>query len=234
MINKHTDRHHTHLHIVANMVNNDGKTITDNYIGLRGKKISQQLTLKHQLIQALEKDLKLTNLESLNEEQAHRYKIYMTVAEQLPHCRSMEELENRLSKLKIEMQYKYKGQTNEKQGVSFKMGKYCFKGSEIDHKFSFGNLQKTIALNQKQELKHTSETQSAATENRKPAIKFTLKQRTKTKVGKDEGHKQLSDKTKSLMEMLIKPEQTDEQLPYELMQQGYQRKLKKRSPRHKH
>jgi len=43
-ISKHTDKAHLHLHIVANMVNNDGRSINDSWIGLRGKKIAQQLT----------------------------------------------------------------------------------------------------------------------------------------------------------------------------------------------
>jgi len=35
-ITKHTDKAHLHLHIIANMVNNEGKSIKDNWIGLRG------------------------------------------------------------------------------------------------------------------------------------------------------------------------------------------------------
>ena len=42
-ITKHTDRKHIHLHVVANMVNNNGEIISDSYLGLRGKKIAQQL-----------------------------------------------------------------------------------------------------------------------------------------------------------------------------------------------
>jgi hypothetical protein len=37
-VSKHTDKAHLHMHIVANMVNNEGKAITDSWIGLRGKK----------------------------------------------------------------------------------------------------------------------------------------------------------------------------------------------------
>jgi hypothetical protein len=48
-ITKHIDRNHPHLHIIANLVNNNGDTIKDNWIGLKGKKIPQQLTLKHEL-----------------------------------------------------------------------------------------------------------------------------------------------------------------------------------------
>ena len=44
VIVRHTDRKHQHVHIVVNRVDNDGKTIKDNWIGLRGKKVAQQLT----------------------------------------------------------------------------------------------------------------------------------------------------------------------------------------------
>ena len=65
-ITKHTDRAHLHMHIVSNMVNNDGKAINDSWIGLRGKKIAQRLTEEYKLIPALEKNLKLTNMEALS------------------------------------------------------------------------------------------------------------------------------------------------------------------------
>jgi len=45
---KHTDRAHLHLHILANMVDNDGKPIKDGWIGLRGKKVAQRLTRKYE------------------------------------------------------------------------------------------------------------------------------------------------------------------------------------------
>jgi hypothetical protein len=81
------------MHIVANMVNNDGKSINDSWIGLRGKKIAQRLTQEYKFIPALEKNLKLTNMEALSQTEANKYKIYIAIAENLPGRRSMEELE---------------------------------------------------------------------------------------------------------------------------------------------
>ena len=49
----------------------------------------------------------------------------------------------------IDTQYKYRGQTLEKQGVSFKIGEDCFKGSKVDRQFSLSNLEKTLAQTQK-------------------------------------------------------------------------------------
>ena len=46
---RHNDRNHPHTHIVINRVANDGKTIKDNWIGLKGKKAAQKLTRKYEL-----------------------------------------------------------------------------------------------------------------------------------------------------------------------------------------
>ena len=45
-ITKHFDKEHPHMHVIANLVNNQGETIKDSWIGLKGKKVAQQLT-KH-------------------------------------------------------------------------------------------------------------------------------------------------------------------------------------------
>jgi len=47
LIVKHKDREHPHIHIVYNRVNNNGKTIADNFQHLKNIKISKELTLKY-------------------------------------------------------------------------------------------------------------------------------------------------------------------------------------------
>ena len=149
---KHIDKNHLHLHIIANLVNNNGDAIKDNWIGLRGKKVSQSLTLKYGLREANSKNLSLTNLEALNEKEATKYIIYQAILELLPHCKSLHDLKEKLVKKKIETLYKYKGQTNELQGISFRMGDYKYKGSEIDRRFSVNNLQKILQQQQSKKL----------------------------------------------------------------------------------
>ena len=56
---KHIDKNHLHLHILANLVNNNGETIKDNWIGLKGKKIAQKLTVKYGLTEAILKKILL-------------------------------------------------------------------------------------------------------------------------------------------------------------------------------
>jgi hypothetical protein len=148
VIVKHIDKNHQHLHILANLVNNHCETIKDNWIGLRGKKVAQKLTLKYGLKEAVSKNLSLINLEALNEKEANKYAIYQAILESLPGCRDLDDFKERLMKKKIETLYKYKGQTNELQGISFKIGNFKYKGSEIDRKFSVLNLRKEILKQQ--------------------------------------------------------------------------------------
>jgi hypothetical protein len=201
-ITKHTDKDHQHLHILANLVNNNGQVIKDNWIGLKGKKAAQKLTLQYNLKIAEGKNLDKIHLENLNEKEANRYTIYQAILQTLPHCKDLNELTFRLQKQSIETLFKYKGQTNELQGISFKIGEYKFKGSEIDRKFSIKNLEKQIQQNNIQ-LKATSKSINFSNN------KFSQKE-------KLEPTKKLH-KEKSLLEELMKPEKTFEQVPYELI-----------------
>ncbi len=144
VITKHTDTNHLHLHIIANLVNNRGKAIRDNWIGLRGKKAAQQLTQKYQLVPAIEKKIALTNLQALNHEETARYEIFQAIEAVLLRCKTLPALEKELMKKGIDVQYKYKGDTHQLQGISFKKGLYAFKGSSIDRKYSVSGLQKTM------------------------------------------------------------------------------------------
>lgn len=195
---KHIDKNHVHLHIIANLVNNNGDAIKDSWIGLRGKKVSQSLTLKYGLKVANSKNLSLTNLEVLNEKEANKYIIYQAILELLPHCKSLDDLKEKLVKKQIETLYKYKGQTSELQGISFKMGDYKYKGSEIDRRFSISNLQKILQLQQSEKL------------NQSPSALFYSKSIPGNK--QPEINKQAS-KDINILDELLKPEQRDQELP---------------------
>jgi hypothetical protein len=232
-ISKHTDKAHLHMHIVANMVSNEGKAISDSWIGLRGKKIAQRLTQEYKLVPAIEKNLRLTNLEALNHSEANKYKIYIAISENLPHCRTMEELEMHLLKQGIETQYKYKGQTQEKQGVSFKLENISFKGSQVDRKYSLTGLEKILVLQQRQ-----VQEQRQNAENKLQFKKLSLSEkRPASPIGKsnslqESGKDLAKDIVKGMekaIEILMKSEQTQGQMPYELTQEALRKKRKKQS-----
>src|SRR5690606_8094007 len=91
-----------------------------------------------------EKKLAKTNLQALNDEESTRYEIFQAIETGLPRCNSLIELETLLLRQGIDIQYKYKGDTTEIQGISFRKGQYSFKGSSIDRKCSFAGLQKAM------------------------------------------------------------------------------------------
>ena len=247
-VSKHTDKAHLHLHIVANMVDNEGKAISDSWIGLRGKKIAQQLTQEYKLIPALKKDLKLTNLEALSQAEANKYKIFQAIAESLPQCRTLEDLEKRLLKLGIETQYKYKGQTQEKQGISFRMGNVSFKGSQVDRQYSLGGLQKALDLQQKQQQQERprpvqrQQPEQATRPAQKPDP-FPITSRQKKIVSQstaptssDPASGPLPDIGKGMGNMiadLLKPiDDVGGGMPYELTEEAQRRKKRKRQRPH--
>ena len=53
---KHKDRAHVHYHLVANMVGNDGKRFNIDYIGLKAKDISKEITRQYELTPAISKE----------------------------------------------------------------------------------------------------------------------------------------------------------------------------------
>jgi hypothetical protein len=212
-IAKHLDKGHDHVHIIANLVNNNGQTVKDNWIGLRGKKVAQQLTLKYGLKQALSKNLELTRFHKLNPKDLSRYVIYKAISESLSQCKNLDDLNRHLSNQNIETLYKYKGQTNELQGISFRLGDYKFKGSEIDRNFSINGLQRTLQQNKCSKVTHHVQTRTHLANgiNELNVNEHEI-----------DLHQVLSN--------LLKPERLHEQIPA----QWDVKKLKKRKPNNLH
>src|SRR4028118_553015 len=134
----------------------------------------------------------------------------------------MEDLEKKLQQQGIETQYKYKGQTLEKQGVSFKIGEYSFKGSKVDRKFSLSQLEQTIAINQKQLLKPMQKASVLLRTNSNENSSFSSEQH-KTSISKN-----LSESIDKAAEILLKPEQDFQQTPAALLKENKQKKKKQR------
>ena len=144
---RHEDREHPHVHIVFNRIDNDGKTISDKNDRYRNEKVCKELKPKHGLYFAEGKDD--VNLDRLRDHDRLKYEIYHAVRDTLKTARNWMELQNGLKAKQVELKFKYKGQTNEIQGVSFIKKNTTFKGSEVDRSFSFANLDRQLAENYK-------------------------------------------------------------------------------------
>lgn len=140
----HNDKRHCHLHIISSFVDFYGKTVDDSWIGLRAKKISQELTSQYNLIPADKKHLGSLNIQALNEREQEKLKVFLLVGSQIPKCKSLDDLKVSLLSKGVELQYKLKRGSDEIQGISFKIGNYTFKGSEVDRGFSYLKLKQAF------------------------------------------------------------------------------------------
>jgi len=140
IIVRHQDREHPHVHIVFNRIDNNGKTISDRNDMYRNEQVCKKLKAKHGLYFAGGKEQ--VKQHRLKEPDKSKYEIYNAVKNEIGKSRNWQQLQGRLAEKGITIRFKYKGQTNEVQGISFSKGEYTFKGSEIDRSFSFSKLDK--------------------------------------------------------------------------------------------
>ncbi len=133
----------------------------------------------------------------------------------------------------IEIQYKYKGQTLEKQGISFKKDNICFKGSEVDRKFSLTGLEKTLELQRKQALSSQEKIlQNPDVQKTFTSQKFDTQQNLHLNIAGESKKDLAQNLTKGLektMEILLKPEHSSDAIPYKLTQKKKRRKKKGQS-----
>ena len=140
IIVRHQDREHPHVHIVFNRIDNNGKTISDRNDMYRNEQVCKKLKTKHGLYFAKGKEH--VKQHRLREPDKSKYEIYNAVKDEIGKSKNWQQLQERLAEKGIAMRFKYKGQTNEVQGISFSKGEYTLKGSEIDRSFSFSKLDK--------------------------------------------------------------------------------------------
>ena len=94
------------------------------------------------------------NLDRLRDHDKVKYEIYHAVKDALQTARNWTELQNKLKKKQIELKFKYKGQSNESQGISFIKDGITFKGSKVDRSFSFAHIDRQLAENNKLPLQN--------------------------------------------------------------------------------
>lgn len=140
IIVRHQDREHPHVHIVFNRIDNNGKTISDSNDMYRNEQVCKKLKEKHGLYFAKGKEH--VKQYRLKEPDKTKYEIYTAIKTEIGKSRNWQQLQKQLAEKGIGFQFKYKGQTDDIQGVSFFKGEYTFKGSEIDRNFSFSKLDK--------------------------------------------------------------------------------------------
>lgn len=112
------------------------------------------------------------------------------------------------------MLYKYKGQTNELQGISFRIGDYKYKGSEIDRQFSVKNLERLLQQQQHLDVLRFNQMRSSLSKDDKS-----------DQIDLQRDHQ---FKNESILEQLIKPEYSNGQLPFQWQMNQKPKKKKSR------
>lgn len=149
LIAPHFDKEHPHVHIAYNRIDNDGNTISDRNERLRSTRICKELTLKYGLHMANGKEN--VKRDRLKEPDKTKYELYDILKTEVGRCGNWNVLVANLKRQGVEVRFKYKGQTDEVQGVVFTKNGYHFNGSKVDKRFSYSKIDAVLQSNRSEE-----------------------------------------------------------------------------------
>lgn len=148
-IARHFDKEHPHVHIAFNRIDNSGNTISDRHERLRSTRICKELTLKYALHMANGKENVKRN--RLKEPDKTKYELYDILKAEVGRCGNWNLLVANLKQQGVEVHFRYRGQTDEIQGVVFIMNGYRFNGSKVDRRFSYSKIDADLQHNRHEE-----------------------------------------------------------------------------------
>ena len=145
LIVRHFDKEHPHVHITFNRIADNGRTISDRNERIRSARICKELTRKYGLYFASGKEQ--VKRHRLKEPDKTKYGLYSILKSEVSRCGNWRQLAANLEKQGVDMRFKYKGKSDEVQGVVFTMNGYSFSGSKIDRRFSFSKIDAALESN---------------------------------------------------------------------------------------
>ena len=148
IIGRHFDKEHPHIHIAFNRIDNNGKTISDRNDRFRSEKICKELTDKYGLYFAGGKEK--VKEHRLKEPDKTKYEIYQALKTEITRCREWKDLLAYLKKQDIDARFKYKGNSQEVQGIIFEKNGYHFNGSKVDRSFSYSKIDFALQENNRE------------------------------------------------------------------------------------
>ena len=149
LIVRHFDKEHPHVHIAFNRIANNGRTISDRNERIRSARICKELTKKYNLYFASGKER--VKQHRLKEPDKTKYGLYSILKSEVSRCGNWNILAANLKKQGVEIRFKYKGNSDEVQGVVFTMNGYSFSGSKIDRRFSYSKINTALDNNRRNE-----------------------------------------------------------------------------------
>ena len=148
IIGRHFDKEHPHIHIAFNRIDNNGKSISDRNDRFRSEKICKELTDKYGLYFAGGKEK--VKEHRLKEPDKTKYEIYQALKAEIAQCRNWKDLLAYLKKQDIDARFKYKGNSQEVQGIIFEKNGYHFNGSKVDRSFSYSKIDFALHQNHRE------------------------------------------------------------------------------------
>lgn len=144
---RHTDTEHPHLHILYNRVKYDTKLVRSHNERIRSVAVCKAMKQKYGLTFSEGKEN--VKIERLHNPDKVKYAVYEAVKAILPYCVSLPELAERLQDKGITTTFIHRGGDPRKeiQGITFTMQGRTLKASQVDRKFSYANLCKSIEAN---------------------------------------------------------------------------------------
>ncbi|MDR2949482.1 MAG: relaxase/mobilization nuclease domain-containing protein [Prevotella sp.] len=142
---RHFDNSNPHVHLVYNRIDNNGRVISDRNDLYRNEAVCKKLKDKYGLTYGKGKDK--VKQQKLRGTDKTKYQVYDAVKDVLSKSANWDDLEKLLKEKGVILSYKYKGQTNEVQGISFTKDSITFKGSEIGRSFSYSKIDTQLKAN---------------------------------------------------------------------------------------
>lgn len=138
IIVRHLETGSPHFHIVYNMIGKDGKRITSGHNYRRNIAVCKSLKLKYGLTFGGKTQHQST--ENLHGKELAKAEIRMAVSEALSTSRNWNDLIRNLAVRNISVEFKQRRNSDVIEGVSFRMGDFRFKASDISRDYSYGRL----------------------------------------------------------------------------------------------
>ena len=150
------------MHIAFNRIANNGRTISDRNERIRSTLICKELTRKYGLYLADGKEQ--VKRHRLKEPDKTKYELYSILKMEVSRCGNWNMLITNLKKQGVGVRFKYKGCSDEVQGVVFSMNGYSFSGSKIDRQFSYSKIDAALNANRHEERQGVMSSQATGYE----------------------------------------------------------------------
>ena len=167
---RHYDTNHSHMHLVFNRIDDNGKLISDRNWYVKNEKVCKEI--KNQYGLTFSQGKQNVNLDRLRPDDRRRYEMYFDVKNALDAATSFTDFQHRLSSVGIGTTLKTASKTGELQGITFNRDGYSVKGSKLDRSLSAGKIMEHFKTVEKaeqksmevphQEMHHESKTKELA------------------------------------------------------------------------